>query len=142
MVLSWADAAPASATEIEAAQSSPRTCLNLMVMVSGTSPRDAKLLVGDRQRQTRRLFIFNGPFSIAWPVHRGKLRPLPDQSAQGAASIGAFRIGRSDFDPDVDGVAGVAIPLLIVEGHDMRRGGCKGASQHPGEGIIRRVVRP
>jgi len=29
-VLSWADAASASATEIEAAQSSPRICLNFM----------------------------------------------------------------------------------------------------------------
>src|ERR1017187_7465480 len=73
-VLSWADAVPASATEIEAAQSSPTTCLNLMVMVSETLPRKAKLRAEDKQRHNPRNFPHFWPLNIACPVHRGKLR--------------------------------------------------------------------
>ena len=46
------------------------------------------------------------------------------------------------LDPDIDGIAGIAMPLRIVESHDMRGRGCEGAGKYAFEGIVRGIVRP
>jgi hypothetical protein len=56
-VLSCAEALAASKTEIEAAQSSPRICLNFMWMVSETFPRNARLRPEDEQGYNPRNFL-------------------------------------------------------------------------------------
>jgi hypothetical protein len=58
---------------------------------------------------------------VAAPARGTSAQAIAGPSMRGWSRVDvAFMIGKSGFDADVHGVAGVVIPAEVVEGHDMR----------------------